>query len=477
MTSCLSNANFLVAINTAPRVQLYSTTNVSNSGYVQQLYNLCYRELEMPTQRQSNAGCLNTFFVKGSRLLNVEPPETIGQKINMCFCVFSLPFSLLFVIILASILGGTLGTIEESSRTTTQPDPSNLTLSPGFTRVVSFGNAFFCNEVTLEVNGQNGSRGARASVYLIRDTPPLTRKSFTRVIRNFRSGLPRSDYSWNYRFYSGTSVITSLYVSSIPYTGTFSAFKSGSRDQPIIGSSAYFFRCTMDYRRRFSFQVRNEADYYFVYQRDVSGSSCTSPRRGYNNPFVFRLNITASWTAHSTAGLTTAPRCSATTGRQCSLHVPADPNYRALIVTDNYLSENIRIRLQCSSTRVWAYAVVVLVPLLLVVGITITIVILLVVCCCWKKRRASRQSHNTQTTTTEEAATTSGVQLQRIEHCTAQQPVTDHKLTRPGDLANGRDEEKQHHVLTAAPPPSYNDSLDYPAQNQTHLLLIVKNNF
>ena len=105
---------------------------------------------------------------------------------------------------------------------------------------------------------------------------------------------------------------------------------------------------------------------------------------------------------------------------------------------------------------------VVLVPLLLVVGVTITTV--LCCCCCWRKRRARRQSHNTQTTTTEEA-TTSGVQLQRIEHSTAQQPVTsDYKLTRPGDLANGRDEEKQHHVLTAAPPPSYNDSLDYPAQ-------------
>ena len=98
--------------------------------------------------------------------------------------------------------------------------------------------------------------------------------------------------------------------------------------------------------------------------------------------------------ANSTAGLTNAPQCSAVAGGQCSLDVPADSNYRALIVTDlptnnPDLSENINIRLQCSSTRGWAYAVVVLVPLLLVVGVIITTVILLVVC-CWRKRDSLR---------------------------------------------------------------------------------------
>ena len=174
-----------------------------------------------------------------------------------------------------------------------------------------------------------------------------------------------------------------------------------------------------------------------------------------------QVDISVTRYLHSTSGLTNAPNCSAIAGRQCSLNVPADSNYRALIVTDLPTNnpdweENIDINLQCSSTRGWAYTVVVLVPLLLVVGVTITIVL----CCCWRKRRASR---HTQTTTTEEAATTSGVRLQRIDHSTAQQPVTsDYKLTRPG-YEEGK--EKQHHVLTAAPPPSYKDSLNYPAQN------------
>ena len=418
----------------------------------------------MPNQRQSNTGCLNTFFVKGSRLLNVEPPETTGQKISMCSCVFSIPFILLFCIILGSILGGTLGTSEElnpPSRTTTPPaDTSILTLSPGVTRDnVSFGNAFFCNEVTLEVNG---SRGAGASVYLITDTPPLThRNSFISTFSLYlHAGTHRT---WpKYRLYSDTNVTISLYIRRPPSNGVFSVFKGLSNlrsDQPF---TSFSIRCTsIGYTRQFTFQSQDEDDYYFVYRSE--STPCSLPF--FQSPLNYSLS--ASWFVHSTSGLTNAPICSATTGRQCSLHVPADSNYRALIVTDlptnnPDLSENISIRLQCSSTRGWAYAVVVLVPLLVVVGVTITTVILLVVYCWWRKRRASR---HTQTTTTEEAVPASGVQLQRMDHSTAQQPVTsDYKLTRPGDLANGRDEEKQHHVLTAAPPPSYNDSLDYPAQ-------------
>ena len=188
-------------------------------------------------------------------------------------------------------------------------------------------------------------------------------------------------------------------------------------------------------------------------------SGCTSS--SYLHEIQF--NVSASWFVHSTAGLTDAPRCSA----NCSLSVPADSNYRALIVTDlptnnPDLSENINIRLQCSSTRGWAYAVVVLVPLLLVVGVIITTVILLVVC-CWRKRDSLRATccrrHNTQTTTTE-AAPTSAVELQEMESQGPQQPAADQKDNK---TTNDSQKDGQQH-LTAAPPPSYNDSLDYPTK-------------
>ena len=187
-------------------------------------------------------------------------------------------------------------------------DPSILTLSPGVTREVSFGNAFFCDQVTLEVNG---SRGTGASVYLITDTPPFThRNSFTRRIRSGRF--------WNYLLYSGTNVTTSLYMSRPPMTGTFSISRRGSRDRPIASSSV---RCTINYSRQFSFQVQNENEYYFVYQGGrfgVSGTRCTYPvSLRLSIPFQLQLNISASWFVHSSAGLTNAPQCSATSGRQC----------------------------------------------------------------------------------------------------------------------------------------------------------------
>lgn len=75
-------------------------------------------------QRRSNGGCLNTFFVRGSKLLNVEPSETTNQKIGMIFFVFSLPVILLFVIILTgSVFGGVLGTSEDIN----PPSPSGST--------------------------------------------------------------------------------------------------------------------------------------------------------------------------------------------------------------------------------------------------------------------------------------------------------------------------------------------------------------
>ena len=176
---------------------------------------------------------------------------------------------------------------------------------------------------------------------------------------------------------------------------------------------------------------------------------------------------------HSTAGLTTAPRCSVVPGGQCSLNVPADRfDYRALIVTDlpnnPDLAENIDVSFHCSSNRAWAYAVVVVVPLLVVIiGVITTPVVVLLV--CWRKRDSlraccSRQSHTTQpTTTTEEeaeaASPTSAVQLQEIDQRGANPPPAadqkDSKVT--GDSLNDGH-------LTTAPPPSYKASLDYPTQ-------------
>ena len=170
------------------------------------------------------------------------------------FAIF-IPFFLLFLIILGSVLGGVLGTSGDSSGSTTERDPSALNLSPGVTRNVSFGNPFFCSEVTFEVKTPRAS----AEVYLITDTPPLThRNSFSRNIRAVTSlTVGRSSHFWNYRVYSGSNVTISLYLHRAPSPGIFSVFRgrciSFSEPSPSQRIISGLTPCTAGYTRKFSF--------------------------------------------------------------------------------------------------------------------------------------------------------------------------------------------------------------------------------
>ena len=384
-------------------------------------------------------------------------PESSSRCDRPTILVISGIITFLFVVIciMVAIVFGITEDTRSAQGGTADEDPSvGLTLSPGATRDVSFGNSFFCNEVTLEANRTG------ATVYLITATPPLIQNGFTRNIGESISA--RSFRAWNYHLFPGTNLTTLLYIHRPPSEGRFFLYKGHYREGRRINT--FSISCTEGYTRRYSITIRDEDDYYLVYS-GISGFSLTRcTNQSYSD---FRLNISASWFVHSTAGLTNAPQCSVASGRRCSLDVPADSNYRALIVNDlptnrSDLSQNIDVRLRCSSTRGWAYAVVVLVPLLLVVGVIITTVILVVCCCCcWRKRDSLRATccrrRNTQSTTTREVITV--VQMQSIlMECSmaALQPVTD----------DGQQEERHHDGdLTAAPPPSYKDSLSYPAQN------------
>ena len=335
--------------------------------------------------------------------------------------------------------------------------------SPGDTRIMSF-SSFFCSELTLE----DRSNRTGATLYLITDTPPLTDKnSFT-----IGSDLSIGTYQyWNYYLYPGSNFTTSLFLYRVPdsSTGAFYLMKGRSNFQQWINdrtnNSLAFFSipCTARYTHQFSFQVQDEDEYYFVFQRRTGRGCSTSNNAAFLN-FRLHVSLSVSRFLYSASGLTRAPNCSTIDG-QCSLNVPADSNYRALIVTDipnnPDWEENVDISLHCSSNRAWAYVVVVPVPSLIIISVCITVVILLG-CVCWRKRDSLRTccSRSPQTTA-EPDPPTSTVQLQRTEHSTEQQP-TDHKSARPGDIANGNGQQQQQQHLTAVPPPSYKASLDYP---------------
>ena len=158
-------------------------------------------------------------------------------------------------------------------------------------------------------------------------------------------------------------------------------------------------------------------------------------------------------TSTTAVPLTTAASCSAI-GGQCSLNVPPDLNYRALIVTDipdnPDWEENVDISLLCSSNREWAYVVVVLIPILVIAGGCIAATIL--GCVCWRScRHHAAISHRHQPSQT----TASSMQLQRIVELGTQSGQKYTARLDPaadkGNSLNGNGKD-----VNVIPPPPYN---------------------
>ena len=314
--------------------------------------------------------------------------------------------------------------------------------SPGETRLVSFGS-FFCDEVTLVSKSSAG-----ATLYLITDTPPLTdRNNFT-----INSSLTLSDNFfkyWNYYLYPGSTFSNSFHTRSNSDGGTVFLFKGKNsiqrwfRDPFHRPVAALIIPCSSQHH--FSrLSVQEEDEYYFVYYNN-RGQQCQQ------SCSQLRLDVTISVSRlqYSTEDLTTATSCSAIEG-ECSLNVPAHPNYRALIVTDipddPDWEENVDVTLHCSSNREWAYAVVVLIPLLVIVSVSIAAVILGCVC----KRSCRRQpSQSSQS----ETAASSALRIELKSRCYP-------KTARPADEGNGQE-------LATVSPPSYELSFAYPNKNET----------
>ena len=420
----------------------------------------------------SRGNCNNGYSV------NVPVPLTFK---NCLIATVVSAVSLVFVFgLTGAVLGPIFSATGSSTNTPARGDPDGevpVSYSPGDTRIVSF-SSFFCSQVTLvDTSNRTGS-----TLYLIKDTPPLTvRNSFSINSRSFTLNNNVFVY-WNYYLYPNSNFTTIYRARSFSDSGTFYLIKGRSNLQqwinnPSTSVAVAFFSipCTRSLpsiRSRFSFQVQAEGDYYFIYHNNRE-------RRCFGvSSSVFRLDLitlTVSRFQYSTAGLTTAASCSAIAG-QCSLNVPSS-DYRALIVTDipnnPDWEEKVNISLHCSSNRAWAYTVVVLIPSLVIIG-GIAAAILLG-CVCWRKRDSLRaccsRSHSSQPAAAAAPPTSTVVRLQRTEQHhggTQQQPVAaDHRYdkTRPadGDTLNGQ----QH--LTAVPPPSYRASLDYPGLKKSDL--------
>ena len=335
--------------------------------------------------------------------------------------------------------------------------------SPGDTRLINYGASFFCAGVTLV----DRSNRTDSTVYLIEDTPPLTdQNNFT-----FNSSINLADniYNfWNYYLYPNSNFSTAICTRPNSASGTFylirgrGTFQSWiddpSTDEALAFFSITIFPCSASNYRRFSFQVEHEDEYYFVFYNNRGGSSSL--------PFL-RLDITISVERfqYSTDDLDTVANCSAPMIGECSLIVPYGSNYRALIVTDipedPDWEENVEISIHCSN-RAWAFAVVVLVPMLAVVLCVAAGVVAFV---CWLKWDSLKSCFSGQIQSSSWSPSRPHTfELNRPEQSTSSAYPTQPRggFPEPQDEPAATDPLDGKQDLTAIPPPTYGASLAYP---------------
>ena len=256
--------------------------------------------------------------------------------------------------------------------------------SPGDTRLVSY-SSFFCAGVTLKEN----SSSTGAFLYLITETPPLDDcNNFT---ISSTMALKDNEYNyWNYYLYPNSNFSTEVCSSSSGTDGKLYIVKgkdnfklwisSHSNDLAVAVFSISTVLCSTIVQP-YTYHISEEDEYYFIY---------------YNLPgnnIILQLNVTVSFERfeYSTANLTSQANCSITIAGECSLTVPYGSTYSALIVTDVPENvdwgENVDVTWSCAN-RGWAYAVVILVPIVTVAGV----IALCIICCCRCRRRSSYEA-------------------------------------------------------------------------------------
>lgn len=252
--------------------------------------------------------------------------------------------------------------------------------SPGDTRLVSY-NSFLCASITLR---DNSSRTA-ASIYLITETPPLTdRNNFT-----IDSTVTLSDkeyYYWNYFLYPNSNFSTEVCSHSPGSDGMFYITK-GSADNFVSPVAKFSINKVCSVVQRFSYQIYDEDDYYFVYYKSSW------------NGVPLQLDVTLSFERfeYSTSDLASQAKCSITSAGECTVTVPYDSKYKALIVTNTSENvdweENVDVSWSCTY-RSWAYAVVIL--LFIVVPVVLIVCFIIIILCCRRilNRRSAYEAIN-----------------------------------------------------------------------------------
>ena len=314
---------------------------------------------------------------------------TSGDCADICFVSFFCCTAVIGFVFL-TVLFPTVVTLALRSGSSTESLP--VLYTPGDSRIVSY-SSFYCAGITLT------DRSVRigSSLYLIRETPPLTDRNEL-IIPNSSVSLRDNTYIyWNYYLYPNSNFTTEVCTrSAYSATGTFYVIRGRDNFQswindPSTDKALGFFSIYLPCSRmkhRYSFNARVEDEYYFVY---YNNRGYIIYGRGIIFNLQFSVTISVERFQYSTSDLDedeSVANCSVPSVGECTLTVPYGSDYRALIVTDapddvNW-EENVEVNLHCVS-RGWAVAVVVLVPLLTIAGVIGAMITAIV---CYIKRES-----------------------------------------------------------------------------------------
>ena len=271
-----------------------------------------------------------------------------------CLLTFSL------IIVLAVVLTIVLPIVHRNSSSSTTIDVATNSHSFGDSRLQSF-SSFFCESISIEVDSTTNS----ATLALI-DSPPLLADKNSFNITDQRTLQSRQFQFWKYYLHPNSNISISILCNTFHNRNVNIYIVKGNsnannwaRSPSSIHAESFRSvrqRCTQE--TLLTYNVHEEDDYYvFIY--NPLGSSSTSYSAALNfERFEYVLQA-----KHS---------CSTSSRRKCSVDIPyGTGSQRALVTTsipDNVnWSENVSLKTSCSR-RHWAYALVILLPLIVIIG-------------------------------------------------------------------------------------------------------------
>ncbi len=288
----------------------------------------------------------------------------------------------LFVLLVCGvIIGVVVGLNKAGESNDDSDDDSSLTIatdfySPGDSRLLSL-SSFFCDGGSLELS----SNSVDAELFLIDDTsiPPLNDTNQFTV--SIESTIDSMEFRfWQYHLHPksniSVSVCTDLLVDVYIVKGNDNANSwANNASQEVAEMLHYAPACCNGLQNTspISYRVEQEDEYYVILHNSLSmeisvNASLYFERREYSAP-----------------DLNSKDSCNVSEQGNCLVGIEYGTGSQQFLVITSIpervdWGENVRVSLICDQ-RGWAYAVVILVPLSVIIGLIVAVV-LGIVCCC-----------------------------------------------------------------------------------------------